>query len=82
MSGDISQFLKEQRLYILEEKRRLGILENTQCAKDEVGIRNLIYFVNFESFVLSLILNCYKAIMYFCQETFSVFHKEIDVTKH
>lgn len=37
MSGDISKFLEEQRHYILEEKRRLGILENIQCAK-EVGI--------------------------------------------
>lgn len=29
MSGDISKFLMEQRQYILEEKRRLGIVDST-----------------------------------------------------
>lgn len=37
MSGDISKFLDEQRHYILEEKRRLGIIEKTQSAEKEVG---------------------------------------------
>lgn len=44
MSGNISQFLDEQRLYILEEKRRLGILEKAQCIEKEVCIKGLDFF--------------------------------------